>query len=158
MSETSISGFGCAICSDVFIVHSERNICTIPRCGHVYHECCVKRWFLTQIQQGIPSNCPKCRAPAQENEIIRLFLHQTNSDANDDTGGDDEQNHDNDNNNDNANDEESDTDFEFDADVIPRTPEPEVVDAHAHVPDRPGDTFFLDNDFAIDFTHSLDGW
>lgn len=98
MSQTLISGYGCIICSDVFDVNVQRNICTIPQCGHVYHEHCVKRWFRTQIEQGTQSSCPKCRAPAQENETIRLFLHETVTDTNsDDANGTNEQNHDDDN-------------------------------------------------------------
>lgn len=82
MSQTPVIGFGCAICSDVFSVNGQRNICTISQCGHVYHEYCIKRWFRTQIRQGTRSNCPKCRTPATGNQIIRLYLHQTLSDNN----------------------------------------------------------------------------
>lgn len=89
MSQTPTHGFGCAICSDTFRVNAQRNICTLRHCGHVYHECCLKRWFRTQIEQGIPSSCPKCRAPATVNQIIRLFLHQTICDGNDVTDGPD---------------------------------------------------------------------
>lgn len=84
MSLAPTTGFGCAICSDTFDVNVPRNICTIPQCGHVYHEYCVKRWFRTQLRQGIPSNCPKCRTPTVERQIIRLFLHQTTSISNSD--------------------------------------------------------------------------
>lgn len=83
MAQAPILGFGCVICSDTFDVNVPRNICTIPQCGHVYHEYCVKRWFRTQIRQGIPSNCPKCRIPAMESQVIRLFLHETISSDND---------------------------------------------------------------------------
>lgn len=83
MSQAPTVGFGCAICSDTFDVNVARNICTIPQCGHVYHEYCIKRWFRTQLRQGRPSNCPKCRIPAIENQIIRLFLHEIiSSDSN----------------------------------------------------------------------------
>lgn len=85
MSQTPTQGFGCAICSDTFRVNAQQNICTIPQCGHVYHEYCVKRWFRTQIQQGIPSSCPKCRTLATVDQMVRLFLHQTISDDNDGT-------------------------------------------------------------------------
>lgn len=83
MSQAPTHGFGCAICSDTFRVNAQHNICTLRHCGHVYHECCLKRWFRTQIEQGIPSSCPKCRAAATETQMIRLFLHQTISDDND---------------------------------------------------------------------------
>lgn len=82
--------FGCIICSDAFNVNVQRKICTLPQCGHVYHEYCLKRWLRTQIRQAIPSSCPKCRTPATENQIIRLFLHQTISDGNDATEAVDE--------------------------------------------------------------------
>lgn len=84
MSQSPTLGFGCAICSDAFDVNSQRNICTIPSCGHVYHEYCLKRWFRTQIQQLVRSSCPKCRVPATANQVIRLFLHQTISEDNED--------------------------------------------------------------------------
>lgn len=89
MSSSLKLGYGCAICSDTFTVNDERNICTIRQCGHVYHEYCVKRWFSTQISQGTQSNCPKCRKPATENQIIRLFLHETVASDNDVTLNDD---------------------------------------------------------------------
>lgn len=77
MSQAPAIGFGCAICSDIFGVNGQRHICTIPQCGHVYHEYCVKRWFRTKIRQGMPPNCPKCRVPTTQNQVIRLFLYAT---------------------------------------------------------------------------------
>lgn len=85
MSRAPVIRFGCAICSDVFEVNDQRHICTIQQCGHVYHECCLNRWFRTQIQDGTQSNCPKCRAQATENQIIRLFLHATTVSDNNET-------------------------------------------------------------------------
>lgn len=83
MAQAPTLGFGCAICSDAFDVNAQRNICTIPSCGHVYHEYCLKRWFRTQIRQSVRSSCPKCRVPATANQVIRLFLHQTIAGAED---------------------------------------------------------------------------
>lgn len=70
--------FGCVICTDNFNADIHKKIGAIP-CGHVYHESCLNRWFRTQIQQQIPSSCPKCRAPSRPSEIVRLFLHRTDS-------------------------------------------------------------------------------
>lgn len=82
MASVAVCAFGCPICVNDFKVKEQKNICTIP-CGHVYHEQCLKEWFRVQIQQFHRSNCPKCRAVAEESQIIRLFLHETSSTADD---------------------------------------------------------------------------
>ncbi|XP_031637555.1 uncharacterized protein LOC116349987 [Contarinia nasturtii] len=62
--------FGCAICADIF--DAQNNVCA-TRCGHVYHESCLRKWLLTQTRQEIPNTCPKCRTTIRGG--IRLFLH-----------------------------------------------------------------------------------
>lgn len=74
------SAFGCPICDIEFKVNERKRICTIP-CGHVFHEKCLKRWFHVQMQEMRRSNCPKCRATTYESQMIRLFLHETDSNS-----------------------------------------------------------------------------
>lgn len=76
MASAGLCAFGCPICVNEFKFKEQNYICTIP-CGHVYHEQCLKEWFRVQIQEFRRSNCPKCRAAAEESQIIRLFLHET---------------------------------------------------------------------------------
>lgn len=66
--------FGCAICADGFDAH--KRVCALF-CGHMYHKFCLKKWFDTQIQQRLETNCPKCRAKITWiGQILPLYLHQ----------------------------------------------------------------------------------
>lgn len=80
MASAAQCTFGCEICTESFQDDLHKKVCAIP-CGHVHHEKCLERWFLTQCQQMRPTNCPKCRAPATNHQMIRLFLFDTGSDS-----------------------------------------------------------------------------
>lgn len=71
------SGNACEICSDDFC-ETGRSVGAIP-CGHCYHVNCLASWFNTQRGQKNPTTCPKCRAPANVSQIIRLFLFGSSS-------------------------------------------------------------------------------
>lgn len=80
MASAAKCTFGCEICTESFQDDLHKKVCAIP-CGHVHHEKCLERWFLTQRDQMRPTNCPKCRAPASIHQMIRLFLFDTGSDS-----------------------------------------------------------------------------
>lgn len=66
--------FGCAICYNCF--NADDRVCS-TRCGHIFHQNCLLRWFGAQDPRA--KNCPKCRKPSAESEIIRLFLEQVHT-------------------------------------------------------------------------------
>ena len=46
----------CSICLTSSLLVFKKSIC-----GHVFHEECVKKWFLNQITNSLPMSCPICR-------------------------------------------------------------------------------------------------
>ncbi|KAL8584108.1 hypothetical protein ACOMHN_011723 [Nucella lapillus] len=57
----------CCICAELFI-NNETNIAATP-CGHVFHEHCLARWFLSS------KTCPACRKKVVESAVIpKLFF------------------------------------------------------------------------------------
>ena len=56
--------FDCSICLKSFDETPSEEIMQIPNCEHVFHEACLRRWFL-QVQI-----CPMCRGT-----IIRMPAH-----------------------------------------------------------------------------------
>jgi hypothetical protein len=58
--------FDCSICLKSFEETPGEDIMQIPNCEHVFHEACLRRWFL-QVQI-----CPMCRGT-----IIRMPAHHS---------------------------------------------------------------------------------
>lgn len=61
-----MSSVQCVICTEVL---SEECILVHLKCGHVYHQACLKRWF------GTSKTCPDCRVPQLRAKVQRLYLH-----------------------------------------------------------------------------------
>ena len=64
----------CSSCMELFT--SRTNISTIP-CGHVFHTNCIKSW----LQTG-QSNCPQCRKDCTQNQIIKLYFEEKETENN----------------------------------------------------------------------------
>ena len=61
----------CVICAERLDAESVMSAC---KCGHVIHAECLMRWISTD------KSCPKCRAPANQKNIIkRLFFDLSSS-------------------------------------------------------------------------------
>lgn len=58
-------GASCDICKELF---SEKCDVTAIRCGHIYHEKCIKLWLNNS------RSCPKCRSPTKTGNIVKLFF------------------------------------------------------------------------------------
>lgn len=59
----------CVICTEVL---TEECILVHLKCGHVYHQSCLGRWF------GTSKTCPDCRVPHPRAKVQRLYLHFAN--------------------------------------------------------------------------------
>ena len=62
----------CSICLDSF--SSRGNISSTP-CGHVFHTRCISKW----LENG-NDKCSECRKSCTENQIIKLYFSENESD------------------------------------------------------------------------------
>uniref|UniRef100_A0A914QTY8 RING-type domain-containing protein n=1 Tax=Panagrolaimus davidi TaxID=227884 RepID=A0A914QTY8_9BILA len=69
MSQKSSEIGQCSICFSNLNISS---ICAISKCGHTFHQKCIRQW----ISSG--KNCPLCRTNAFQSDIIELFIQENN--------------------------------------------------------------------------------
>lgn len=58
----------CVICTELM---TDECILVHLKCGHVYHQTCISRWF------GTSKSCPDCRVSQVRGKVQRLYLHFT---------------------------------------------------------------------------------
>ena len=61
----------CSICLTSSLLIFKKSIC-----GHVFHEECVKKWFLNQKTNSLPMSCPICRRSGFVSKRMESILLQ----------------------------------------------------------------------------------
>lgn len=71
---------GCSICLDAYGDDDDVRPVCLP-CGHVFHGTCIAHWLNASPSSSSTSarrGCPKCKAVAQQTQIIRLWPDDVN--------------------------------------------------------------------------------
>ena len=64
----------CSTCLESFTARSD---ISTTMCGHVFHTGCIEKW-----QQNGKNQCPQCRKTLGNNQIIKLYFSESESENN----------------------------------------------------------------------------
>ena len=66
----------CCICLESLVREDESTVATVP-CGHIYHECCLKRWaqerYKNDEEEDDDIGCPNCASKVTQ--LVRIYLN-----------------------------------------------------------------------------------